>query len=219
MPDSMKFALALLLAFLLASFAFGDRPVRVVPQPQCIRVFVKDKSEEISAGSGALIAPDLIATCNHVVKDRVGYVEVMFPSWEVIPGKVWKTDKNLDVALIKLAWDARCQPFNLNLEVPSELSIQGYGYGTYRQKWGEVSNKIYAPGKDQKGIWREILVVAARSGDSGGPVLDAEGRYCGTLWGAGGDGTMFTPLKHIFPMIADYPMPTPKSVPLLYKER
>jgi S1-C subfamily serine protease len=218
MPDAMKFALVLLVAFILNCFnawVFGAPPVRAVPQPQCVRVFVKDK-EGMSAGSGALIDSDLIVTCNHVVKDRkTDDVEVMFPSWEVIPGKVWKTDKKLDVALIKLLRDAECQPLSLNLEVPSKLSIQGYGYGTYRQRWGKVSADIYAPGQGQKGVWREILVATARSGDSGGPVIDAEGRYCGTLWGAGGDGTMFTPLEHIFPMLS-IPKPEPETTPLLF---
>jgi hypothetical protein len=130
------------------------------------------------------------------VRDREDdTVEVMFPNWQVITGTVVKTVKSPDLAFILLDAAPPCEPLKLASQLTSPLSVQGYGYGPYRQAWGVLSDTRYSDG------YREVSGVVARSGDSGGPVIDAEGRFVGTLWGTDGSETYFTPvgvfLKHL----------------------
>lgn len=172
-----------------------EQPTRAAPQPQCVRVLVDD-GEGRSSGTGALIAPRLVVTCCHVVKDRAGdSVEILFPNWQVVSGKVFHTVKSPDLAFIRLDAAPPCQPLSLASRLTSPLSVQGYGYGPYRQSWGVLSDARYNAG------YRKVEGAAARSGDSGGPVIDAEGKFVGTLFGSIDGETYFTPvgviLKHI----------------------
>ena len=179
----------------------SNRPTRVTPQSQCVRVLVDDSGGTGSAGSGTYIAPLLVATCEHVVRDRsTNRCTVVFPNWETIPGTIIEVSKSPDVAIIKLDRPARgtrpVKPASLITGQP--LSVQGYGNGAWMQQWGTLSDKEYSGSKDAGGIYREILGAHARSGDSGGPIFDTSGNYVGTLLASDHVGTYFTPAKLVF---------------------
>jgi hypothetical protein len=150
---------------------FSQQPEASRPPAACVRVIVDDEGPGRSYGSGGFIGPQLIVTANHVVKDREGdEVEILFPSWEVVRGKVIKTDSEIDLCLIELYSDPKtAEPFSLcpRLVDGMELAINGYGYGTYKQQWGTLSSTRYTP-------WRCVNGAMARSGDSGGPLVDAD---------------------------------------------
>lgn len=189
-----------------------NQPHRAAPQPQCVRVLVKDKDTR-SEGTGALIGPKLIVTAYHVVKERESdAVEILFPDWVLIEGQVIIEDRGYDVALISLVKEHTwIKPFEMGQLKPGmPLSVQGYGYGPYKQSWGVLSDKRYGA-KSWK--WCLVKGALARQGDSGGPVIDAYGHYVGTLWGSGDayKGTMFTPvgaIQRIYSSILP-PLPIP----------
>jgi S1-C subfamily serine protease len=176
------------------------------PLPQCVRVFTHETDDTPSAGSGALIGRNTVVTCYHVVKDRTGKIEVLFPNWEVITGRVWKEDKTLDIAIIVLDRNASYEPLTISRvkSLPTELSIHGYGYGVYQSQTGTLNPKTYGP-DTETGIWKQVDGAIARGGDSGGPILGPNGQYCGTLWGANPDGTMFVPVYLILPLFETAP--------------
>lgn len=189
--------------FFAQAFAFGqEQPTRVVPQDQCVRITVNDSDGGNSLGSGALIARQVVATCNHVVKDRAtNTVTVNFPGWGDITGYVLGVDQDLDIALIVLAEKPKCKPFDSNVILrDGPLSVQGYGSGEYRQAWGVLSH-VTVTDKAGGAEWRRVDDTLARSGDSGGPVLDENGHFVGTLWGSVDGNTYFTPAEEVLKLL------------------
>ena len=73
--------------------------------------------------------------------------------------------------------------------IPGEpLSIAGYGRGAYREQRGRCTEYL-SPGS---GYPKELveLQAPARQGDSGGPILNADGRLAGVLFGEGDGRTV-----------------------------
>jgi S1-C subfamily serine protease len=239
-------ALFILIFWVVAVFAtygFGqDYPEHpavtpVTPPPQCVSVLVQDKATSDgpgrSGGSGALIGLRLIVTAHHVVKDRASdRVEILFPSWRLIAGKVVGVDKKRDLAFITLNEDADVSPFTVSdeslWETGDKFSVMGYGYRPFKWQNGTLHKAKYSPSATGNMYYRVISGAEARSGDSGGPVLDEKGRYAGTLWGASRDGaTFFSPINEVIKSINenmempdDFPKPDDNRPygPRLYKD-
>lgn len=185
--------------FFAQAFAFGqepEQPTRAVPQDQCVRITVNDSDGNNSLGSGALIGNKFVATCNHVVSDRAtDKVTVTFPGWRDVTGYVLGVDQDLDIAIIMLAETPNCKPLESNVILRGgPLSVQGYGSGEYKQSWGVLSHSI-------AGEWRKVDGAETRSGDSGGPILDENGHFVGTLWGSVDDETYFTPAEEVLKLL------------------
>ena len=181
----------------------------VEPPAQCVRVFVMDKDGTHSAGSASYIGPKLVVTCNHVVKDRGSdKATVVFPDWQVITGKVVKVDAKQDLALVKLdkAPDG-VRPLPMSIQDSWKetdlFTVFGYGNGIPKKASGRLSRTRYQQG------YREVAGVPSRSGDSGGTILDAAGRFAGTLWGSDREATMFTPVSIVIKFAGVVTTPTP----------
>lgn len=199
-PGLPNLKLILAIVFILATLcivpflAAEELPALAAPPDGCVRIYVVDK-DGCSAGSGGFIGPKLIVTAEHVVKDRKSEdVEVLFPSWELVAGRVAHTDKTLDLAFIVLNDHPKtAEPFVLG-SLTDELSVNGYGYGPYKQSWGKLSDTRWG-GDSYK--WNSVEGASARSGDSGGPILNADEAYVGTLWGSVDGNTYFTPVAKV----------------------
>ncbi len=191
----MRFTTCLVATILFFSqfTAFGQT---TIPQEQCVRVIVADKGNETSIGSGAFIRDRIVVTCNHVVADREqDTVQVYFPDQGVFIGTVIGTDSVMDLAFIRLFRTPRCEPFTVQVNLASDLTVQGYGAGVYRQWWGTLSTARTVKG------WRKVVDTWTRNGDSGGPVLDGYGDYVGTLWGSIDGETYFTPAQKVLEVL------------------
>jgi hypothetical protein len=159
-------------------------------------VLVADKDGGNSAGSGAFIRDRIVVTCNHVVRDREqDIVKVYFPGQGLFLGTVIGTDSVMDLAFIELLETPRCKPLVVQVDLTDDLTVQGYGSGVYKQRWGTLSNARTAKG------WRKVANAQARNGDSGGPVLDERGDYVGTLWGSVDGETYFTPAQKVLEVL------------------
>jgi hypothetical protein len=141
-----------------------------------------------SLGSGVLVAVTpthgLVITNWHVVRDATGQILVSFPDGFTSGALVLRTDNTWDLAALAI-WRPRAQPLPLSTEPPrpgDPLTIAGYGFDSYRAIAGRCTN-YFSPGG---GNPREIveLDVAARQGDSGGPILNARGEVAGILFGS-----------------------------------
>lgn len=193
------------LLFFTPLIIFGqepEQPTRAVPQDQCVRIIVKDRDGNNSLGSGALIARRFVVTCNHVVKDRAtDKVTVKFPG-QTVTGVVLGGDKDQDISIIMIYEKLKHKPLEVNVVLPDGLlSVQGYGSGKYKQSWGVLSDSIVTA-QVGTGEWRRIDDVVARSGDSGGPVIDVNGAFVGTLWGSVDGDTYFTPADKVMEHLA-----------------
>lgn len=144
--------------------------------------------EGIALGSGSLIAVSkdygLVLTNWHVVGGAKGPIVVAFPGGYRSQAKVLKTDEMWDLAAIAI-WRPPVNPLTLSQRVPAKgdrLRIVGYGDGTYRCVEG-VCTQFVAPDPTYPFEMLE-LSVAARHGDSGGPILNDRDEIAGVLFGA-----------------------------------
>lgn len=166
------------------------------PPEFCVRIFVEDNVGH-SMGSGTLVSPQLIVTNEHIVRDRKesGSVKVLFPNWDVVEGRIIKTDKRWDIAVILLHTPVDIEPvkFAKGIKADEPLTIYGYGIGYPASATGRYVTR--AP--DTRIWWFEIKGIEARQGDSGGPVLNASGEYVGTIFGSGDNFTMGTQVEYV----------------------
>jgi hypothetical protein len=179
-----------------AGLAGGDLPpmrVWTKPHPAVVRVIVPERGGATSYGSGTLVDVHdrygLVVTNYHVVSDASGAATVLFPDGFQTAAQVVKVDRNWDLAALAI-WKPDVEPVAVASQPahPGEwLSIAGYGQGPYRMAAGQCTQYL-APAMKLPRETVEVS-VAARQGDSGGPILNARGELAGVLWGAGGGRT------------------------------
>jgi hypothetical protein len=163
------------------------------PHPAVARIIVPEKSAT-SYGTGTLIDVreqyGLVVTNWHVVRDASGPPEVVFPNGFRSAARPLKLDSNWDLAALVI-WRPPIEPVAISRHAPrpgDRLTICGYGQGEYRAAAGKCT-QYYAPRIDFPHELLE-LDVEARQGDSGGPILNAQGELAGVLFGAGRGTTM-----------------------------
>lgn len=160
---------------------------RQEPRPAVVRV-VAPEGKAVSYGSGTLVGLDqkhgLVLTNWHVVRDAAGEVRVEFPDGFRSNATVLRTDRTWDLAAL-LIWRPDARPVQIAAEAPvrgDRLTIAGYGRGRYREATGKVVQFV-SPGKREPFEMVEVE-VAARNGDSGGPIFNAAGEVAGVLFGS-----------------------------------
>ena len=158
------------------------------PHPAVCRVSATSGSS-VSYGSGSLVAADekhgIVITNWHVVRDATGQISVVFPDGFHSAARVVKVDRDWDLAALSV-WRPQAAPIKLAAASPQKgepLTIAGYGSGQYRAVTGRCTQYV-SPGKQLPFQMVEVS-VAARQGDSGGPILNRNGELAGVLFGAG----------------------------------
>lgn len=200
----VNFVQALAIGLLLSVPARADlsawlgnllHPIPQVPHPAMVQIQCREK-DAYAQGSGTLIARDerhgWVITNWHVVRDAIGPVQVIFPDGFHASGQVLKTDETWDLALVLIPRPP-ANPLPLATQVPrihEPVTISGYGQGTFRTVSGRCTNYA-APDQHHPQEMIDIS-VAARQGDSGGPILNARGELAGVLFGSGQGGTTGT---------------------------
>lgn len=184
----MRHVLAILI------LAFTGQAVADVPPKNVVRVFVEDRGDTMSAGTGTLVRPDLIVTNNHVVRDRGGVIRVLFPDWSVSIAKVVKTDKRWDLAALKIK-PVKIPPMKLGKhpKVGDMVTVGGYGQGWYEKHDGKIK-AFYKPDAKAPGDLVNVDAMV-RNGDSGGAIIGS-GKLVGVLFGCN-DGTYGTDVGQV----------------------
>ena len=163
------------------------------PHPSVARIIVPNR-DGMAFGSGTLVdlreKHGLVLTNWHVVDGASDEITVRFPDGFVTGARVLKVDKVWDLAALAI-WRPNCQPVAVAKHPPRPgewLAIAGYGSGTYRFISGRCT-QYFAP---QTNYPLELveLSVAARQGDSGGPIFNQQGELAGVLFGASYGTTM-----------------------------
>ncbi len=158
------------------------------PHPAVVRVIAPENGGT-SYGSGTLVDVrgdyGLVLTNWHVVSDATHTIEVLFPDGFRTAARVITTDRTWDLAALAI-WRPNVSPVKLASRPPQPgepLTIAGYGSGTYRAITGRCTQYV-APSLSKPYEMVEVS-VAARQGDSGGPIFNSQGELAGVLWGAG----------------------------------
>ena len=155
---------------------------------------IAPESSGVSLGSGVLVdingSQGLVLTNWHVIRDSRSAGLVQFADGFQSAGTVIRFDEAWDLAAISI-WKPKTTPVQLAPRNPLQgeaLCIAGYGRGAYREQRGRCTEYL-SPGS---GYPKELveLQAPARQGDSGGPILDTEGRLAGVLFGEGDGKTI-----------------------------
>jgi len=172
--------------FLSINFTFAAKPPDF-----CVRIFVDDKGKETSMGSGILVSDTKVLTNWHVVRDRKTdeSIKILFTDWVAVDGKVLKTHKKWDMALIEIKkTDRKPVHFGTPVGVNSVVRIHGYGGGIPDSSCGIVQST------------KNFVIVRgtmARSGDSGGCIVNLENELVGILFGQSIDQTYGSDITRI----------------------
>jgi hypothetical protein len=171
----------------------GGRAVSSTPHPAVARIIVPER-KSAALGSGTLIAKTTqhgyLITNWHVVREARNGALVVFANGTQAQGRILKTDKDWDLALVQIPAPAM-ESLPISSAVPQvgeQLWIAGYGSGEFLLQAGLCSQYL-APYPE----WPLELVevgAAARQGDSGGPILNSRGELAGVLFGQGEGYTM-----------------------------
>ena len=143
----------------------------------------------ISYGSGTLVyvgeQAGLVITNWHVINEATGPISVHFPDGFYSIGTVQKLDRDWDLAVLAIRKpNVPSVPLAGAAPRPGEmLTIAGYGSGNYRAASGRCTQYV-APGTTFPFEMVEVA-VAARQGDSGGPIFNSRGELAGVLFGEG----------------------------------
>ena len=145
---------------------------------------VTGSGEFMSYGSGTLIETangrGLVVTCAHIFREGQGKVSCLFPDGKEYAASVVGDKTGADLTAMLIA-DPGITPIQVGMANPpvrAMVTAAGYGPdGRYLKQSGLVMEV------NQKEL---IMTGSARDGDSGGPILNAQGELVGILWGTNG---------------------------------
>jgi serine protease Do len=192
---------------------------RVFPAVVFIKCVTEDtrrgerRSQEVS-GSGVLINAEGEILSNWHVVDKAIEVRCLLFDGRAFTATVLGSDKDTDVALLKLDLppDTGPLPFaelgqSVNLEEGDFVMAMGAPWGMSRSvSIGIVScTRRYLPGASEYSIWLQTD-AAISPGNSGGPLVDTEGRVVGlnTRGMSSGGDTGFTVPIEVARAVADH---------------
>ena len=154
------------------------------PHPYIVRIAFDDSQNPggYYYGSGSIVARDgnraWVLTAAHIV--RAPKATVTTPAGESFVGTVRQVDKDWDFAILTIA-DPGVMPVQPGQTPTVGATVYGGGYGQGSFRWtkGPLRN-LLRPRQDLPNDVIEIG-VAARDGDSGGPLLDVNGNIVGII--------------------------------------
>ena len=199
-------------ADLLSSFSHLFDPPDQTPHSAVVRIYAKE-SGALASGSGTLIHVDqqygYVITNWHVVREaNEGQVVAVFPDSFESAATVLKTDERWDLALLRI-WRPNASPMPLSKIIPAvgeSLTIIGYGSGRYRAANGRC--QYYAAPDNQSPQEMIEVSVAARQGDSGGPIVNQRGELAAVLFGSGQGITTGTHVGRVVRFLNSAAIPT-----------
>lgn len=155
---------------------------------------VKIASESASCGrsqegSGWVVAPQRVVTNAHVIAGSSQVSVQPGGTGRVLPATVVGFDARLDLAILQVPrLDVPVLSRGTDLAARSDAVVAGYPLdGPYVAGAARVRSVMSAGGSDiygRPGVSREIysLYATVRPGNSGGPVLSADGKVVGTVF-------------------------------------
>ena len=166
-------------------------PVR--PVPGVVRV-ANAVGSAMHLGSGVVVANfadrDVVLTCNHLFEEGVGRITVYFSGGRAFEANLLRRDRAADLAILEIS-PSGLKAIGLARANPGRgqrLTACGFGHGDFHAVRGTLLRYIGGEG----GTPTFELSGPARSGDSGGPILDEDGHLVGLLWGTDGRVTVAT---------------------------
>ena len=186
-----------------------DRVFPAVVFIKCVREDLQrgeKRSQEVS-GSGVLVSPNGEVLSNWHVVDKATEVRCLLYDGKAFTAKVLGSDKDTDVALLKLDLPADATPLPFAGLGQSSTLTEGDFVMAMGAPWGlsrSVSIGIisctrrYLPGSSEYSIWLQTD-AAISPGNSGGPLVNVHGEVVGLntrgMMAGGGDMGFTVPIE------------------------
>lgn len=138
-----------------------------------------------NVGSGTLVAADgnrgLVLTCGHLFHDGRGSIVVEFSSGRRYQARLVDMDQANDLAMLAIATPGTTPIENDPTTPGGRLSACGYGPdGRFACAQGSLVGYATPLGATHPSM---KISGAVRAGDSGGAVINGQGRLVGVIWG------------------------------------
>ncbi len=150
-----------------------------------------DGCDTVQEGSGFVVAPERVVTNAHVVAGVPDPVVRVLGQGEPLEATVVLFDPDRDLAVLAVPGLAAAPlPRGADLGPGGAAAVLGYPLdGPYTSSPARVRQVLDAAGEDiygEEGVTREIysLYATVRQGNSGGPVVDPQGRLVGVVFAA-----------------------------------
>jgi serine protease Do len=190
--------------------AVGGRSTRELAQA-ALRAAASLRCRD-SVGSGFFVAPDLLVTNAHVLCPAAESIEVGLSDDRKYWGQVVRRDDGIDLGLVRVS-GASVQPMPLgdvgDIAVGDRVVIVGSPVGLdFTVQEGSISNLQ----RSANGVAYLQLDAKVSPGNSGGPVIDSEGRVVGIVSmkvsGAGVEGIgLAVPVNYVYEPPLDFVAP------------
>ena len=201
------------------SFIAASSPMPIAKASQAVvTIFAGD-----AWGSGIVISSEGYVLTNHHVVGATGRVRVRWSDGSESTGEVLRSDKRRDVALIRTAGRGAALALRKEPVVPGE-TVFAIGTPLEKDFNNTVTKGVVSATRSFQGSAFIQSDVAVDHGNSGGPLLDEQGRVVAiTDWGYSPDGVshnlnFFIPIEDalrvlgLTPTIASAPTPLPPDV-------
>jgi len=176
--------------------ALATDPVVAATRPSVLKIRgVAPSCQRVLEGSGFVVAPSRVMSNAHVVAGSESVtVEVDGQSYDA---SVVSYDSNADISILDVP-DLPAPPLGFDMrEAPSgtDAVVMGYpGGGDFTATPARIREIIQLSGPDiyhTTTVEREVYTIrgTVRQGNSGGPLIDREGRVLGVVFGAAVDDT------------------------------
>jgi S1-C subfamily serine protease len=200
-------ASAVLLAPMQATPIFLGTPDVVLPVVDASAIIEAGKSQ----GAGFAVGPDLVLTADHVV-EGVTDVKVRFNEGKSQPGRVISRDSQRDIALVSTSTtDINPVPFANSLpRQESQVFTVGAATRALTVARGKYSGLVVQGGQE----FLEVDVPIS-PGNSGGPLVNAEGSVIGMIVQRDkptGETGYAVPLSALTAFVNGQPDPSPTPV-------
>ena len=187
-----------LLLAAIAGFAWAAIGVVIAAWPDAcaqgapcrVHNYLADGSANVGSGTLIDVTPDgqrgLVLSCAHLFSEGTGRVVVQFANGQTHGARLASIDHDADLAAIEIATPGR-QATSVSLQLQPSGSLRACGFGPsgeYRCVDRQVLGYSERPGQQSV-----RLAGAVRSGDSGGGVVDEQGRLTAVVWGESGGVT------------------------------
>ncbi len=169
------------------------------PLPEALReaqkAVVMVSNRGFGGGSGTYLGGGLVLTCDHLFRNpqsderEIGRITVSFGDGQASQARLLAQDRTWDLALLQVLHpppEAPSVRLTRKTPVKGDLVLAcGYGRrGTVLANTGKVVGFAFDKGRRTSAVDTMIVSGSVRTGDSGGPMLNADGELCGVIWGS-----------------------------------
>jgi serine protease Do len=154
----------------------GEHPFKRAPAPE-------PKETTTSSGTAFFVAPNLLLTNNHVVRECNGPIHVRYPDRPSYPAAIFGLDDTNDLALLHTNMsNLSVASFHSGVRLGEPVAAYGFPYAGLLSSSGNFTvgnvTSLIGLGDDTRFLQ---LSTPIQPGNSGGPVLDMSGNVVGVV--------------------------------------